>query len=45
MLLHQVIFVVTATAKRFDAVLLNAVAVARRVALRMRPGGSDLQET
>jgi len=45
MLLHQFIIVVAATAKRFDAVLLNAVAVARRVASRVRAGGSELPET
>jgi hypothetical protein len=45
MLLHQVIVLVAAWSKRFDAVLLNAVAVARRVASRARLGGSDLQET
>ncbi len=45
MLLHQFIIVVTATVKRFDSVLLNAVAVARRVVSRVKLGGSDLQES
>jgi hypothetical protein len=44
MLLHQFIIVVTATVKRFDAVLLHAVATARRVVSRVKLG-SDLQET
>jgi len=44
MLLHQFILVLAAWARRFDAVLLNAVAVARRVASRVRTGGSDLQD-
>ncbi len=45
MLLHQFIIVITATVKRFDAVLLNAVSVARRVASRVKSGGSELPET
>ena len=44
MLLHQFIVVVTAWAKRFDAVLFHGMGVARRVASRVS-GGSDLQET
>jgi hypothetical protein len=44
MLLHQFIIVLTAWAKRFDAVLLKAFAVARRVAARAKLR-SDLQET
>jgi len=45
MLLHQFILVLTACARRFDSVLLNAVAVARRLASRARIGASDLQQT
>jgi len=45
MLLHQFILVVSAWARRFDTVLLNAAAVARRVASRVKIGGSDWQET
>jgi len=45
MLLHQFIIVLGAMAKRFDSVLLKAMAVARRVVSRARIGGSDLQET
>ena len=45
MLLHQFIIVLSAWAKRFDAVLLNAVALARRVITRFKVGSSDLQET
>ncbi len=45
MLLHQFIIVVTATVKRFDAVLLSALRTARRVVSRGKFGGSDLQET
>jgi hypothetical protein len=45
MLLHQFIIVLTAWAKRFDAVLVNAFARARRVVSRGKLGGSDLQET
>jgi hypothetical protein len=44
MLLHQFIIVTTATLKRFDSVLLHAVAAARRVIARVKLG-SDLQET
>jgi hypothetical protein len=45
MLLHQIIIVVTATVKRFDAVLLDAFRAARRMTSRAKLGGSDLQET
>jgi hypothetical protein len=45
MLLHQFIIMLAAWAKRFDAVLLNAFARARRVVSRAKVGGSDLQET
>jgi hypothetical protein len=44
MLLHQFIIVLTAWIKRFDAVLLQAFAVARRVVSRGKLGGSDLQD-
>ncbi|HVO63328.1 MAG TPA: hypothetical protein VMT53_20545 [Terriglobales bacterium] len=43
MLLHQFIVVVTAWARRFDAVLLHGIAVARRVASRVKLT-SDLQD-
>jgi len=45
MLLHQLIIVVAATVKRFDAVLLNALRATWRVVSRGKLGGSDLQET
>jgi hypothetical protein len=45
MLLHQVIVVVTSWGRRFDAVLLNALAAVRRVIFREAIDGSDLQET
>jgi len=44
MLLHQFILLVAAWARRFDALLLNAFTVARRVVSRAI-GGSDLQQT
>jgi hypothetical protein len=44
MLLHQFILVLAAIARRFYSVLLSAVAVARRVASRVKLR-SDLQET
>jgi hypothetical protein len=36
MLLHQFIVVISAWAKRFDAVLLHGIDVARRVASRVK---------
>jgi hypothetical protein len=45
MLLHQLILVLTSSARRFDSLLLNAVAVARRVVSRARIGASGLQNT
>ncbi|HZP21823.1 MAG TPA: hypothetical protein VFB04_00170 [Terriglobales bacterium] len=45
MLLHQFIVVLTASARRFDSVLLNAVAAVRRIASRARIAASDLQNT
>jgi len=45
MLLHQFILVVASWGRRFDAVLLHAVAAARRVVSRGAIDGSDLQET
>jgi hypothetical protein len=45
MLLHQFIVLMAAWVRRFDSVLLHAVALARRVASRARLGGSDWQES
>jgi len=44
MLLHQFILLLAAWVRRFDGVLLNAFAAARRAASRVKLG-SDLQET
>jgi len=44
MLLHQFILVLAAWGRRFDSVLLNAMAIVRRVASRVGIGGSDLQD-
>ncbi|HKD83485.1 MAG TPA: hypothetical protein VKB58_01965 [Terriglobales bacterium] len=45
MLFHQFIVVMAAWVRRFDSIVLHALAVMRRVAARVRIGSSDLQET
>jgi hypothetical protein len=45
MLLHQIIVVVVATAKRFESVLSAVPSAVRRLLLRIGDRGSDLQET
>lgn len=45
MLLHQFMLVLVATVKRFESVLLGVPDSVRRVVSRVKPDGSDLQET